>query len=914
MNSFERRITAVVFSYVIGAGVWIFFSDRMLRFLPSTSDMVYAATIKGMLFIVVTAILLHVALRKFARNDDGAVSAQGKSHYVPLIALALVAAAVVTITHLAYRTEVETVRDRAVRDLRKDVTALSRATTVWLSDRIREANTIAALSPVRTALDLTPLNPIQCLEVARQKARLLHVFGYSAMVVTGSDGRPLCGGAEPALEGGRRIDAEAHFQGATIVQKVSADGRSSLSIGVDVPARGDAEAKSPARVTVEIGLDDTLFPFLRSLVPSGTEAPTFLLRREGDDHVVLFDGDHPRAPTGSDRLASSELRSSKLIGTDAGIGVGTIAFHGLHLLAASQAVDGIDWLAVRGLDEATLANGLPEFSTTAGASMIIGFGASLLIAIMLWQQRAVRSAHIELEQTRRAQSAESLYKATFEAVGVGIIHVGFDGAWIRSNPAFTRISGYTAEELSKLEVRSLVAADEWTEIAASLGRLAAGSVETLMSERTLIRADGEMIPIAATASVVRTERPAYVVATIEDIRSRRQAEMLLMQLESTRRLEALGRMSGGIAHDFNNLLTIISGNLQLLELYPQSESAVEWIEAAQRAAEAGASLNRRLITFARQRRLAVTETDIGARASAMAGLLLRSFGPNFELHVITPSQPCSALVDPTEIDNAVLNLAINARDAMPGGGEITIETSAVHLQDVVVAGESEPRSGDFVRLRVIDTGVGMAPEVKARAFDPFFTTKDVGHGTGLGLATLHGFVSQSGGFVDLESEIGRGTTVSLFLPRVSEGSSHDASEPGAKAPIPGKGERLLVVEDNPEVLKVTRDRVTALGYVVVAATDATEALAILASDAGFALLFSDIVMPGGMSGVTLARRVRAEYPHIEILLTTGYSEEIDDPLAPRNREFAVLRKPYTQDDLARALSGALSKKHSVEEK
>ena len=897
----------IVFSYVIGASVWIFFSDQMLRFLPSTADMVYAATIKGMLFIIVTAIVLYFVLRKYAGGDNEHISAQRKPHYIPLFALAIVAATVAAVTHLAYRTESQAVRDRAVRELHRDVTALSRATSVWLSERISEVNAIAGLPTIRSALDLATVDPTQCLEIARQKARLLRLFSYSGMVVMRSDGHSLCGMPEQESEGGWRVGVGSLFESTTTAQRTAPDGALLLSISVEAPAQGESETRSPARVTVEIRLDETLFPFLRSLVPPEAQAQTLLLRRDGEHYVAFFDSVRSGGSTSADRWSSSELRSSKLIGSDGSGGVGAIAYRSHELIAASESVKGIDWLSVSGFDEGAMSNGLPDFSTTAGASMIIGFGASLVIAFMFWQQQAVRSALVELEQTRRAQSAESLYKATFDAVGVGIVHVGFDGAWIRSNPAFSRISGYTPEQLSQILAFSLIGEDDRDGVRASLGHLAAGSAEALVSERTLICANGQLIPIAITASVVRTEGPAYVVATIEDIRSRRQAETLLLQMESTRRLEALGRMSGGIAHDFNNLLAIISGNLQLLEMYPHSDTAVEWIDAAQRAAEAGASLNRRLVTFARQRRLAATETDIGARASAMAALLVRSLGPNIELHVDAPAEPCLALVDPTEIDNAVLNLSINARDALPDGGSITIETQAVQLQGRVVAGETEPRNGDFVRLRVIDTGVGMAPEVKAKAFDPFFTTKEVGHGTGLGLATLHGFVCQSGGFVSLESEIGRGTTVSMFLPRVTSSRSHGVSEQGANVSPQGKGERLLVVEDNPEVLKVTRERVAALGYVVVEATNAAEALAILASDASFDLVFSDIVMPGGVSGVNLARRVNEEHPNIKILLTTGYSEEIDDPFAHRNREFAILRKPYTQDELSNAIFGALEK-------
>ena len=291
-------------------------------------------------------------------------------------------------------------------------------------------------------------------------------------------------------------------------------------------------------------------------------------------------------------------------------------------------------------------------------------------------------------------------------------------------------------------------------------------------------------------------------------------------LRKSQRMEAIGQLTGGIAHDFNNLLTIITGNLELLEMEIESDEQRDLLSRANDAALMGARLTNRLLTFARRRRLEPVVLDLNDQVLSMAELLRRTLGETIALSTLLAPRLWSVQADPSEIENAVLNLAINARDAMPAGGKLVLETKNVVLDERDVATEVGVQPGDYVRLSVSDTGVGMSPEVLARVFEPFFTTKEPGKGTGLGLSGLYGFVKQSGGHVTVYSEVGKGTTVNLYLPRVTTGVEAMTTARGERAAAPLAGETILLVEDNAEVRRVSARRVRNLGYTVIEAENA----------------------------------------------------------------------------------------------
>jgi PAS domain S-box-containing protein len=386
----------------------------------------------------------------------------------------------------------------------------------------------------------------------------------------------------------------------------------------------------------------------------------------------------------------------------------------------------------------------------------------------------------------------------------------------------------------------------------------------------------------------------------EEIHRREKAQAALIQAQ---RMEAFGQLTGGIAHDFNNLLTIVLGNLELLEDQLTHEKERALLSRAADAAQMGARLTSRLLTFARRQRLEAVVLNLNDLILGIAELLKRSLGERIALTTVLAGALWPTRADPSEVENAVLNLAINARDAMPDGGKLVIETRNVTVDEARVETSGGVAAGDYVRVLVTDTGTGMSPEVLEHAFEPFFTTKQ-GRGTGLGLSTIYGFAQQSGGHVTIESEPGSGTTVSLFLPRVSDVETEIVGQKAPEVPFSENCETVLVVEDDPELREVTLQRVEGLGYVAVEAEDAEAAIRILESEPGIELVFSDIVLGRGMSGYQLRLWVRANKPGQRILLTTGYASDATggENIADK---FNVLRKPYSRLQLALALKAAL---------
>ncbi len=385
----------------------------------------------------------------------------------------------------------------------------------------------------------------------------------------------------------------------------------------------------------------------------------------------------------------------------------------------------------------------------------------------------------------------------------------------------------------------------------------------------------------------------------EEIRQRQEAQSALIRAQ---RMEAFGQLTGGIAHDFNNLLTIISGNLELFREDPSSDNAETFIKRALDAAEMGTSLTKRLLLFARQRRLAPQVLNVNELVLGLAELMKRSLGENISFKTKLAPDLWVTRADPSEIENAIINLAVNARDAMPHGGTVLVETQNIPFgHSVVGLGPS-----DHVLIEVSDTGTGMAPEVLSRAIEPFFTTKDPGKGTGLGLSSVYGFARQSGGLAAIESEPGRGTSVRIYLPRVDEELLQQANEAISEVPMSENGETVLVVEDNDDVRELTLQRVEGLGYVAIEAENAVAAKAIIDTQDDIALVLSDIVMPGGVSGYDLAAWISENHPNIAVVLSTGFAAQELKPSGMELTDVAVLRKPYSRLELGLALQSALN--------
>jgi PAS domain S-box-containing protein len=401
----------------------------------------------------------------------------------------------------------------------------------------------------------------------------------------------------------------------------------------------------------------------------------------------------------------------------------------------------------------------------------------------------------------------------------------------------------------------------------------------------------------------RRVRGCFIVMI--DITQRRESEE---QLRQALKMEAVGRLTGGVAHDFNNLLGVIVGNLDLAErdlTGRPKERAL--IGRALGAAERGAALTQRLLAFSRRQMLLPRLTDVNRLVVDMADTLLRTLGETIEITAIPARDPCFAHVDANQLEAAILNLAVNARDAMPTGGRLTIATSAIGLDDDT-ARASDVAPGDYVLIAVTDTGAGMAPEIAGRAFEPFFTTKEVGKGSGLGLSMVFGFVKQSGGHVEIDSEVDFGTTVRLYLPRAAtkgKGGTRPADAEVDAAPPAGQGKLVLVVEDNRDMLAYSTAALNRLGYRTVTAEDATTALTVLERMPEVSILFTDIVLPGGMDGLALAREAQRRAPELKVLFTSGFAQtgtpaggQGGTALPP---DTELLSKPFRVAELSRHL-------------
>jgi chemotaxis methyl-accepting protein methylase/signal transduction histidine kinase/exonuclease VII small subunit len=397
------------------------------------------------------------------------------------------------------------------------------------------------------------------------------------------------------------------------------------------------------------------------------------------------------------------------------------------------------------------------------------------------------------------------------------------------------------------------------------------------------------------------ERTAELEATgralSEQTEERQRTEDMLRQ---SQKMEAIGKLTGGIAHDFNNLLGVIIGNAEvLLDVLKNRPDEADQAREILSSALNGAELTRRLLAFARQQPLRPRQIDLNALLQGQVGMLRRILGETIQVTDSLATDLWMVRADPSQIGDALLNLALNARDAMPQGGVLTIATGNVHLDASNEAVSSGELAGEFVVLAVTDTGTGMPPEIVAQATEPFFSTKPPGAGTGLGLSMIYGFARQSGGHLLIDSEVGAGTTVRLYLPRAQAG---EVDRPGPAAPHPGGDEAILVVDDNTTLRDVTRRHLTTLGYRVAVAGTGPEALALLRSGERFDLLFTDVVMPAGMSGYALADSARGLQPELKVLFTTGYDGDIGNADQPARR---MLHKPYRRQELAESVRAVL---------
>jgi PAS domain S-box-containing protein len=538
-----------------------------------------------------------------------------------------------------------------------------------------------------------------------------------------------------------------------------------------------------------------------------------------------------------------------------------------------------------------------------GAEFPISLGTSVVRdeqGTMVGLLGVARDISEQREGERRLRLQEAALAATVDAVMI----TDRDGTIEWVNPAFTRLTGYSPEEATGRKPQFLKSGAQTPAFYKHLW-------ETLLEGRVWYgelsnrRKDGSLYTEEMTITPVTDETGdiAHFAAIKRDISERIALEN---RLHGARRMEALGQLAGGVAHDFNNLLGVIRGHGELLaaqldDVDPRREKVEEILGASERAAK----LTRQLLAFGRRQVLEPRVVDLNAVVAEVEKLVRRLVGDTVEVIVSPGANLGRVRVDPTQIDRVLLNLAANARDAMPQGGRLTVETSNVEVGEAECHTRAGAQPGQFVRLRVRDAGIGMDEATRSRIFEPFFTTKEVGQGTGLGLATVYGIVKQSGGYVWVDSAPGEGSSFEIHLPRVEE-----ELEPRATAPPPPAVRtpaRILLVEDEASLRGIAKDLLEASGYTVVAAANGAEALALAEHHATgpIQLLLTDVVMPG-MSGPALARQVRVRWPDVDVVYMSGYSYEAVEKeglLEPGTR---LLAKPFSLNTLVRSVEEALA--------
>jgi signal transduction histidine kinase/CheY-like chemotaxis protein len=517
------------------------------------------------------------------------------------------------------------------------------------------------------------------------------------------------------------------------------------------------------------------------------------------------------------------------------------------------------------------------------------------------QARRRRDADLILIAERdRAQASKMA--AILKGMPDGILVVDGDLRLVEWNEHFPEFAGVPSGMLRVgLDMSDILRAQ------AAAGEFGPADVEAEVERRMdLLRSGGSIgvieraRPNGKTLELRRNLLPEGGFVTLyTDISARRQAET---QLRQAQKMEAVGHLTGGVAHDFNNLLMVILGNLELAVQALGTSNLVRAqrkVEVAQGGAQRAAALTQRLLAFSRRQNLNPQPVDANKILSSMSELLRHSIGGSIELETVLAGDLWEAVVDPNQLENALLNLAINARDAMPDGGKVTVETANTFLDAVYAASNDEVKAGQYVMVAVSDGGTGMTPDQAARAFEPFFTTKGIGKGSGLGLSQVFGFIKQSSGHVKIYSEPGTGTTVKLYLPRLirdDEAATETVVE-AASVPRARTGECILVVEDDQDVLAFSMDALETLGYSVVSAKDAEHALAILGGRADVTLLFTDVELPGA-NGPELVKEALSQRPGLAVLYTTGYTANAVLHRGILDREVTSLTKPFTVAQMA----------------
>jgi two-component system cell cycle sensor histidine kinase/response regulator CckA len=508
--------------------------------------------------------------------------------------------------------------------------------------------------------------------------------------------------------------------------------------------------------------------------------------------------------------------------------------------------------------------------------------------------------------------SERLYRSTFDAAPVGIAHAGLDGRWLRINQRLCDILGYSREELQSSAGQELIQSEDVAGEAEAFRQMAAGRLDRhVVDEKRYRRRDGSFVWARVNMSVHldAVGQSQHFISVIEDITERRTLEA---QFRQSNKMDAIGKLASGVAHDFNNLLTVILGFGELITAdVAMPDQHRKDLDEMMKAARRASGLTRQLLAFSRQQVLNTAPVDVNGLITDMTGMLGRLIGEHIEVGLVLATNLPLVLADRGQLEQVVMNLVVNARDAMAGGGRVTIETTDVELETVFHAAKAvnaEPVvPGHYVMLAVTDTGLGMTEETQRRLFEPFFTTKATGEGTGLGLSTTYGIVKQSKGYIWADSEPGRGSTFKVYLPVSNRDAPLHAVSSVVTEAIKRASETVLIVEDETGVRELSRRMLENVGYRVLEAADGDAAEAVFAGHADpIDLVVTDVIMPG-CCGPELLSRLQVQAPALKVLYMSGYTEQSVAQKAGIDRGLPFVQKPFTAGELVRQVREALDR-------
>ena len=844
---------------------------------------------------------------------------------VPYQLLALFVVLAAAIGAMAYRFHIEQ-KDTIERDVRNQLLTIAdikvKELSTWRSSQIGEARAILADRMALTVVRRVVAGEASASDRAAVDAwmdALCKHLRYAGALLLDRQGKPVLSAGQRFGndEHLRRIAAEMLQAGDVVVRDFHRDAPSGpVHLGLNLALRLAPDAAAFGVLTLGIDPEVYLYPLLETWPAPSASGETVLVRRDGDEAVFLnrLRGRGNSAVNLRVSMSRTDIAAVQAAGGKEG-NIEALDYRGVPVFAAVRHVPDTPWYLVAKMDEDEVE------APVRRRSLVLGLGAvSLILAvggmIVLWwrrQQLQFYRERYEAEIERRAveeraaqalQESESRFRAIFEQAAIGMADSSLDARFIRLNQRFCEIMGYSREELLGLTFREITHPDDLARDEQLVAQLLRGELSSFTVEKRYLRKNGDVVWANLMVSLLRSPSgdPLHFVAVVEDITGQKRAgeerRHLERQLLQAQKMESVGRLAGGVAHDFNNHLAVINGYCAMLldEMGP-GDPLREQLDEILLAGKRAATLTQQLLAFSRKQVAeprVISLNDVVAEAGKM---LSRLIGDDIEIVTHFDAGLGSVVADPSQMNQVLMNMAINARDAMPKGGRIIIGTSNTDLDEGYAAQHAGVAAGPYVLLSITDTGAGMTQEVVQHIFEPFFTTKDTGVGTGLGLSTVYGIVKQAGGWIWVYSEPGKGSTFKVYLPRAG-GAPKPLPAPVSAADTLRGTETVLVVEDQPEVRRLTLAMLESQGYRLLEAANGTEALSLCERHPEpIHLLITDVVMPG-MTGKELATRLLALRPSLKTLYTSGYPANAIAHEGVLDPGVAYLPKPFSRAQLA----------------